>query len=197
MLIKDNLKQDKFKIKIIEGKCSGGYFYVFSCSKGEDPYEISYTDKDIFCLDETFSFPYVYFFLENYFDKSIQRKEIFEDYIIEKEIFDWWDDNLFTYDSINAVLSEIDKAIYLLENDYENSELDKLKAFLIEDYYIVSVGDENGYIGVEPNWSLEEKQQFVNDNIHYLIDFYKRFIVRLEQMMRNSSDCDFICFSGP
>ncbi len=184
-----------YQIIIEEGKLSGGYFMVFPVRNNPNENEVFATnDEDIFCLDVTFSFPYVVFFFKKYFDASIQFRRY--QGIDDSQDFDFFGENIFSYQSIKQVLNEIKKITFLLKTDYHNQKLNDLKAYLTEYYYIENPNDK-GYISVKRSDTDEEKRIFVEENIHYLIDFYQRFIARMELMLQRSPDYQYICFSGP
>nr|MCR4819872.1 hypothetical protein [Elusimicrobiales bacterium] len=74
----------------------------------------------------------------------------------------------------------------MLENDLENPALDKLK-------------DSIAQGGADPQYpkSKEEKLKAIKENVPVAIDFYRRLSARLEDMMKNAPDYEFICFMGP
>ena len=86
------------------------------------------------------------------------------------------------------MLAEIRKIVFLLETDYDNLELEPYKKSFSAYKFT------NDY---EWNSTQEEKEKIIHDNIHVAIDFYNRFVCRMEQMMEASSDYEMISFMGP
>lgn len=43
----------------------------------------------------------------------------------------------------------------------------------------------------------DQKAEWIKNHKHIAIDFYERFVERMETIMRESKGCDTIVFSGP
>lgn len=205
-------RKQYYQIEICEGKQSGGYFFIYPAiqsRKYDTVFSLSSYPKNLISLDEDFAFPYIYFFLQKYFDESL-NKEVHACYnkcirhcgdihYCEYGSFNWWDSNYFTVDSIRQLLTEIRHITNLLEQDFDNNKLTELKCFLKDKYSIcTSLGDYPRFtIGIEHDMTESEKEQFIVKHIEFLIDFYRKFCQRMEQMLDNAIGYNLICFEGP
>lgn len=188
-----------YEIEIIDGFERGANFWIGACKSENDKSDkFSYFDhvSDIsgITLDEVFAFPYVSWFIEKYFEPSIQPYN--DEY--ECNGFNWWGENYYTYDSVKVVIGDLKELIYLLQK----KAFHMTKVIEWQDN-VIRYGFD--YIFLEKfnlysEWrSLDKagKYKFIENNCDIFINFYIRFINKMEKMMRDNSDCDLICFSGP
>ena len=172
-----NIKQ----IIIAEGHMTGGYFEINPLNRveisekhpfGADNYYKESIDIDFLDIED-----YLYYFLTEYFDYNydygkmrLEHSEGFEPYL---------EFNLYTYETMHKMLSDIQSCADMLENDFENPALDKLK----ESFH---------------RWNKHiEKSEEIKEKTPIAIDFYRRLVPRLQAMMNNAPDYEFICFFGP
>lgn len=199
-----------YRIDIIEGLKSGGNFTIFPIENalGIDGcyYRTKQDNKNhIITLDETFSFPFIFFFLKKYFDISIQNRktELLTDDngdemdFTPDEVFYWWGCNYYSYDEIKIILKEIKKYSEYLISDFENPELDEFKEYLIDNHFD-SLFIQRFYPNLQwEELTKDEQNDFIKAHSYILVDFYQRLGEHFEKMMSSSSDCKFICFAGP
>lgn len=111
----------EYQIEILE--TGGATFAVYAVNEvlyWEDP-AMKYS-KDVFHLEEDLIFPYLYFFIKDHFDSSIQNREYgyFEnddeddDWIEPEYDFDGWGENYYTYASIQMIIKEIKETLQLI-----------------------------------------------------------------------------------
>ena len=85
------------------------------------------------------------------------------------------------------MLLDIVEMTWLLENDYYNPKLDELKN-RFKTYYMTNEDE------IDHN---DNSPEAIKRNIGCVIDFYKRFVIRMKYMMESYPSCDVICFEGP
>lgn len=181
----------KHQIEIIEGHDCSSYFWIMPVkliSKHEE-WDIDveeYRDEEI-SIDEIYVYSFLYYFLEQYFDSSIQ--EPFRDTRIETLDFLWnLEYNVFTYDSIRNMLKKIREYSHLLKTDFDNPALNELKKrFSPSDF-------DNEYFRYKNPPGEEET---IRNNIYVATEFYERFCDRMESMMAYAPQFDLISFMGP
>lgn len=196
-----------YQIEIIDGFESGGNFWIAPTIQNESEdfgicfYVREHEKRNGITLDDTFSFPYIYFFLKPYFDFSIQgRKDSYLEngqVIRAEQGFYWWGNNYYAYENIRKMLGEIRGTIHLLINHFDSSRLNEWKAFIRDegfDYLFLS------RFYPDLNWgslSESEQNQFIKEHCYIFIDFYFRFIDKIELMMKNNPQYNLIYFAGP
>ena len=172
-------------ILISEGKrWHGGFLSVYPLNRTE----ISENNPfgTLKCLKELISIDYyqiskcMAYFLIKYFDYDYDYGEMRMEHSDGYEEYDEF--NLYSYATMRKMLEDIKKCAYLLENDFENPDLDSLKTYF---YY------------QNERKTAEEKQEEIKQLTPIAIDFYRRIVPRLEAMMKNAPDYEFICFFGP
>ncbi|OBW93084.1 hypothetical protein QV01_03060 [Gallibacterium genomosp. 3] len=184
------LEKSLFQIEIIDEISYGPNFLIFPTSNQE--YD-SYKNKKMgITLDED-NFVYIYWFLLPYFDWSIQNRDF---YFIQDKEFDWYDDNYFIYNSIRKFLYDLKTIVTLLIDHPHSNKLIKFKQNLKE--YGFYLFQQKFYPNMIWNdLSDNEKEDFINQHNYVFIDFYLRFIEKMEILMRDNPNEKFICFSGP
>lgn len=174
------------QVFICNGRDAGGTFWIVpinSDSKLDD--QFPFFDNFGISIDDYWVEDYLSEFLYQYFDPSIQ--EVNEDYPKERKHFDWYDVNLYTFDSIKKMLSDIRRAADLLVNDYDHPELEQIKKHLPWHLYTDKHSDE---------LTETEKNALRQKGVPIAVDFYQRFIDRMEKMMALPGR-DMISFAGP
>lgn len=182
----------KFEIEIKEGHDSSSYFWFrpVTVKLGE-----KIRDEDVTELDEEFSIEesdvecFLAYFFYNHFDNElIYNKRRFEDGLGFINGFEWYlTYNFFTYESVRALVEDIESVAELLKADFDNPALtDVKKSFSI---FYMCPSDDKDYI--------EENSANIGKHIDVVIDFYKRFAKRILQMLDNNPDTDLISIMGP
>ncbi|MCD8089225.1 MAG: hypothetical protein LUD81_01120, partial [Clostridiales bacterium] len=88
---------------------------------------------------------------------------------------------------IKDMLSEISEKAQLLSEDYENPQLADLKNNF-SPYYMTM---DDKYLDDEYNETV------VKENIETVIDFYSRFVKRMNKMMEDNPETNLISIMGP
>ena len=99
--------------------------------------------------------------------------------------------NIIKVNDIKNMLKEMRVLSELLVTDYDDVALQNIKKYFS---YSTFLPKHNCY---NIDVSKEERQQVIRNNICIAKDFYDRFILRMEIMMRECSECDAIMFMGP
>ena len=180
---------DKAQITIVEGHDSSSFFWIMPVKQVERSDE-NWTGVDEYCeeeisIEEGDMDEFLYYFLEEYFDPDFP-------YTCRDHCgngFEWnLEYNIYTYDSIRKMLSDIKEHSDLLKRDYDNPKLEGLKKYFhassfLQDYYHI------------PNPPPDD--EIIKDNIDVAISFYERFCRRMEAMMDHAPQYELISFMGP
>lgn len=128
-------------------------------------------------------------FLDKYFDKAYPYGNIRNSFSEPK--FDWYSFyNFYTYETIEKMLDEIENCARLLAEDFDNPALEEVKSnFRVCTFY---PGDDYYRVRL----TSEEEVQIIRDNIHLAVDFYRRFVKRMRQMMQAAPEYTLINFMG-
>ncbi len=180
---------DLHQIIIIEGHDSGEYFSIMPVKLSSlSRYNTKEYQKEEISIEEGYVSAFLYYFLDKYFDESLPYGENGEG----QGKFEWYlVDNLYSYETITRMLQDIEKCADLLEHDYENPYLSGLK----ERYKWYDFVPHEEIWNKKP--SDREAGTIIRDNIHFVTDFYRRFVRRMKAMMDNTPDYDLITFIGP
>ena len=119
------------QVPIIEGHDESSYFWIMPVKhakkdKGNwraiDEYhkeEISIAEDDVL--------EFLYYFLDKYYDKNCPYGECLEECFSNE--FKWnLEYNIYTYDSMQAMIDDVRHMTQMLLDDYDNPELDLLKS---------------------------------------------------------------------
>lgn len=179
------------QITIVEGHDCSSYFWIMpvkAISKEQEwkvkveeyrPEQISIEEDDVSRM--------LYYFLDQIYDSSLQ--EPFRDTRLYDLDFQWnLEYNVFTYDSIRKMIETIREYTYLLQTDYDNPELDELKAC----FHPGQFDSEYYYYQEQP-----DREATIRKNIYVAIEFYERFCDRMETMMEYAQQFNLISFMGP
>lgn len=175
------------QIVITPGHASGGSMWITPvCSiereDGDCP-EKRYANWAI-SMDDDICYEFLGKLLYRYFDRSQQKREEYDD-----QGFDWYGSNRYTYETIQKMLADIKMISGLLEQDFDAPELEEIKA----NYHAYTFGARD----LDEPLTDEQKTEWIKNHKHIAIDFYERFVERMETIMRESKGCDTIVFSGP
>lgn len=189
-----------YQIKTLEQ--GGATFAIYAVNLTLDCQDYDWsTSSDVLYLREGETFPYLYYFLNKNFKKSLQFLPPYfsptKDWLWSEEKFEWYDNNYYTFEQIQIVLQDIRNHIVLLKNDFNNPALDDLKQlFLVQqiDYDFLDLF----YPDLQFDTLTKGEQiAFIQTHLPIIIDFYERIIARLDKMMKDNPHLNFICFSGP
>ena len=209
------LGRDIFKreIRIVDGHDSSSYFWIMPVRV------IDLTDTDgidnvaemrscEISIEENDVAQYLTPFLNKYFDGTIEanRRRV-DDYWKEedgsehyryKEGFEWYSTyNFYTFEAVRKMLDDIKDTILALslgqDNEY-TEELKKKRGFAT--YKLLYARDLNQEQIDEYNANRPTED---DTEINLIVDFYYRFIYRMEYMLKVSEEkgYDLISFMGP
>jgi len=165
-------KNGKGQLEIIEGHDGGSYFWIMPvkqyASRMEGCCGVEEFKQEEISIEEYDIFRYLYYFLNRYFDSTLP-------YVCRDEWcgsgFQWnLEHNLYSYESMRRIITEIRKASEKLKNNYNDPSLEDLKSQM----------------------NVENCQE-----IPAVLDFYDRFCRRMEVMMSNAPQYMLISFMGP
>lgn len=193
-------------IKIVEGHNSSSHFWIM-------PVKIKDMNKNTNDIDNVDEYRKLEISIEEEDVDSYLRPillEIFNDELPEnkkREIdlvhyinpeaystFEWYlTYNFFTFEDIEELINRIKRISKLLKNDYNNVELDRIK--LNYDWLIYGLAEYDR----KREYSIEEKDKMIKENIDLIIDFYERFIKYMEIMKNEGKEKGYnlISFMGP
>lgn len=183
----------KNQITIVEGHDSTSYFWIMPVKhvpKSEEYWcGIQEYRQEKISIEEDDVGVFLYYFLDKYFDCNYPYGDSRE---CCGNHFEWnLEYNIYTYETMCAMLADIEHCCYLLKTDYDNVELDGLKAKF--HYYPFSPVR----IPLDRRLTEEEEQAIIRDNIHVATEFYDRFVSRMRGMMQHATDYNLISFMGP
>ncbi len=194
-------------IEIIEGHDPSSYFWIMpvkikDINKNTDDVdnveecrelEISIEEEDI----RSYLFPLLLEFFNDELEENKKRNVDMNYYYIRPEVgssFEWnLTYNYYTYEDIESLIQKIKYISELLETDYNNPELDEIK----KDYdwlkYDLPEYDR------KKDYLKEEIDKLIENNKHYIIYFYSRFIKYMENMIKVGREKGYtlISFMGP
>lgn len=179
------------QVEIVEGHDSGGYFWIMPVRPSEEARfgMEEYREEEI-SIDELDISAFLQFFLHKYFDDSFPYQKYCP--YRESNHFEWnLEYNLYSYDTVDLMLQDIEECAELFEHEFENPYLDYLKHGY--KWYNFAPGELNWL--EKPN--EKEAMNIIKDNIHIATDLYRRFAKRVRAMMENAPDYEYISFMGP
>lgn len=154
--------------------------------------------KEAISIEDEYVSQFLCFFLNKRFNKELslafRKANGYEEEYSEK--FEWYlTYNVYTYEAIQDMVTEIKEMKTLLATDYYNPRLDGLKEYFC---YLSLCSDEKIEINLDKmpstSWWYEEALKVKS---YLVIDFYKRFIYYMEKMMKMTPACSAIAFVGP
>lgn len=195
------LGRDIFKneIRIVDGHDDSSYFWimpvrVIDYSDTENLDSVAKMRSSEISIGEDDVSQYLAPFLYKYFDEELEANKSRAD----AQGFEWYlTHNFFTFDSMLNILNDMSDTIDALGSGRENEFTAKLteKRDTVT-YLLPDVGDmsENQSKAYHANRPTEDTTE-----IDLIIDFYRRFIYRMEYMMKvgNENGYDLISFMGP
>ena len=194
-------RKDIRQVPILEGTDLGGYFMIVPTVVEDRAIDSNYswstedTYKNTIMIDEIDVQPFLFYFLEKYFDEDYNKKYAGRDSYDSSIGFEHYaDPNLYSYPVMKKMLQEIEVKTRLLKEDFENPELKEM----IDDFSISHfLPDELWDLPHQEGWNEEKKREIIRNNLGIALDFYGRFVKRVRKLMERNPDADCICFTGP
>lgn len=175
-------------LEIREGPYEEEYFWIMpvkllNAEPNGDLRKIQFFPKGQISIDVDYIICFLRVFVEKYLNKDLYFK-VWGNHF-EFEGFEWFGENIYSYSDMKKMLKEITETAKLLEKDYDNPILDQFKKDYNYHYLIYS------HI---PGLTEEGENNVIKKNIDVLTDFYRRFVKRIEMMMKQYPDCTHIAF---
>lgn len=203
----------KKEIKIVDGHDTSSYFWimpvrVIDYSNTDDIDNVSEMRSVEISIEEDDVNQYLTPFLYKYFDDNLEANKRRVDYYREDNDgneqnsyingFEWYlTPNFYTFDSITNILNDIYDTIDALSTGRDNEYTAKLKekrgTVTYKLLYAKDITDNN-IKEYNDNRPTENETE-----IELIIDFYRRFIYRMEYMMKVGKEKGYnlISFMGP
>lgn len=189
----------KKEIDIIDGHNGSSYFWiqpvrVIDYSDTNDLDNVAEMSSAEISIEQDDVDQYLWPFLDKYYDDELEANKHRED----AHGFEWYlTHNFFTFDSVRDILKDIENTIDVLDSGRENE-------------YTVRLREKRGTATFELIYArnlTDEQIKEYNENrpkeddteTELIIDFYHRFIYRMEYMMTvgKENGYDLISFMGP
>lgn len=179
------------QIMIVEGHDYSSYFWIMPVMPSKEAIlKMKECQEEEISIEENDIYDFLYYFLKKYFDPSFPYDKSRSDF--GEIVFEWnLEYNLYSYDTMNKMLNEIEECAELLDSDFDNPRLSGLKEYF--KWY--------DFIDDDDKWAKKtdkaKAEEIIKRNIHVAADFYKRFIRRIRSMMKNAPEYNLISFMGP
>ena len=186
------------QIIIEEGHDYGSCFWIMPVKQlsswNEGNYGVEEFEEEEISIEEDDVLEFLGCFLGKYFDeefKYISRASYYEG------VFgDHLEHNIYTYDTVRAMIAEIRSVAEMLRNDFDNPALTELKSCFCPFRFSRDKNTDKDIEAIH-DMNLQEKNELFRANIGMVIDFYERFCRRMEAMMEHAPQYDQISFMGP
>ena len=192
--------KDVHQIPILEGTDYGSYFMIVPTMAEEQEIDSSFSwetknyYKKRIMIEEDDVRSFLFYFLYKYFDEDYNKKYADRDPYDSVRFESYLDPNLYSYPTMKEMLQEIEEKARLLQEDFENPELNEL----IDDFSIsYFLPNELWDLPHQEDWNEEKRREIIRNNLGIAIDFYARFVSRVRKLMERNPDSDCICFTGP
>lgn len=192
--------KDVQQIPILEGTDYGSYFMIVPTMAEEQEIDSSFSwetknyYKKRIMIEEDDVKSFLFYFLYKYFDEDYNKKYADRDPYDSVRFESYLDPNLYSYPTMKKMLQDIEEKTKLLQEDFENPELNELIDGFAISYFLP---DELWDLPNQEDWNEEKRREIIRDNLGIALDFYARFVKRLRKLMERNPDSDCICFSGP
>lgn len=192
--------KDVHQIPILEGTDYGSYFMIVPTMAEEQEIDSSFSwetknyYKKRIMIEEDDVRSFLFYFLYKYFDEDYNKKYADRDPYDSVRFESYLDPNLYSYPAMKEMLLEIEEKARLLQEDFENPELNELIDGFAISYFLP---DELWELPHQEDWNEKKRRQIIRDHLGIAIDFYARFVSRVRKLMERNPDCECICFSGP
>ena len=182
--LKDNTISQK-GIEIVNGRDGGGTFWIIGIGDKEERIsKISNLDCFGMSIEDYHVEEFLSAFLYKYFDSSIQDR-----YGYMEDAFDWYGINLYTFENMKQMVSDIRRAMHLIQNDYNNPALEEIKSYW---RYYQYLDQDKAKDEITP----EEINELRKNAIPIAVDFYERFCDRMDHMLKIPGN-NIMSFAGP
>ena len=192
--------KDVHQIPILEGTDYGSYFMIVPTMAEEQEIDSSFSwetknyYKKRIMIEEDDVRSFLFYFLYKYFDEDYNKKYADRDPYDSVRFESYLDPNLYSYPAMKEMLLEIEEKARLLQEDFENPELNELIDGFAISYFLP---DELWNLPHQEDWNEKKRRQIIRDHLGIALDFYARFVSRVRKLMERNPDCECICFSGP
>ena len=192
--------KDVHQIPILEGTDYGSYFMIVPTMAEEQEIDSSFSwetknyYKKRIMIEEDDVRSFLFYFLYKYFDEDYNKKYADRDPYDSVRFESYLDPNLYSYPAMKEMLLEIEEKARLLQEDFENPELNELIDGFSISYFLP---DELWNLPHQEDWNEKKRRQIIRDHLGIALDFYARFVKRVRKLMERNPDCECICFSGP
>ena len=192
--------KDVQQIPILEGTDYSSYFMIVPTMAEEQEIDSSFSwetknyYKKRIMIEEDDVRSFLFYFLYKYFDEDYNKKYADRDPYDSVRFESYLDPNLYSYPTMKEMLQEIEEKARLLQEDFENPELNEL----IDDFSIsYFLPNELWDLPHQEDWNEEKRREIIRNNLGIAIDFYARFVSRVRKLIERNPDCECICFTGP
>ena len=192
--------KDVQQIPILEGTDYSSYFMIVPTMAEEQEINSSFSwetknyYKKRIMIEEDDVRSFLFYFLYKYFDEDYNKKYADRDPYDSVRFESYLDPNLYSYPAMKEMLLEIEEKARLLQEDFENPELNELIDGFAISYFLP---DELWNLPHQEDWNEKKRRQIIRDHLGIALDFYARFVSRVRKLMERNPDCECICFSGP
>ena len=175
-------------------------------SRNNRNYRIGEHKSEEISIDEDAVEYFLQYFLRKHYNRNLSvkyTKLANPEYYNEE--FEWnLEHNVYTYDGVREMLREIRESANLMEKDFHDLSLDKVKENFphwLNDIAWASYCDylKNNENGERAEWVQGKSWEscWTDTDIAAVVDFYRRFCIRMEKMMECSPEFCEISFMGP
>ncbi|MCL2147621.1 MAG: hypothetical protein FWH52_07420, partial [Synergistaceae bacterium] len=190
--VKESFKPVR-QIVIVEGHDYSSYYWIQPVkqlsSQDEGDYGFEEFEEGKISIEQDDVFQFLRHFLLKYFDEKFEYIDRASYY--EGVFADYLEHNIYTYDTVRAMIAEIRTVADMLINDFDNPDLAEVKSYFSP--YTFYEKKNRRAVDITP----EEKNEIFRANIDIAIDFYERFCRRMESMMAHAPQYNQISFMGP
>lgn len=181
-----------FQIEIKEGHDPSSYFWfkpVVVKDTERVTYEATIELDDEFSIEEGDVDCFLAYFLFKYFDENlIFNKNRYESYYYFQGGFEWYlTHNYYTYSTLEDMLNEISDVANRLEANFDDPVLVEVK----KKYSIFYLCPQDSEDWIKGNTDSIRKYKGL------VVDFYRRFVIRLRKMMADNPSTNLISIMGP
>lgn len=195
--IKEGVNMKEYEIEIKEGHDGSSYFWIMPvkiidyCDTDDLTNVEEYRKVEISIEEENVG-AFLHPFLKEFFDSNLKANKN-RNNVNDK--FEWnLTHNYYSFENMHKMIEKINIVADLLINDYYNNMLD--------DYiknYISYIGLLIPSYDYNKMYTEEEDKEFIKNHVNIIVNFYKRFVSYLNNMLKESSEYgyDLISFMGP
>ena len=178
----------KFEVPIGEGFSGGAAHHIFPVDKQGVAQEESGIS-----LDEDDAASFLYYFFHKYFDKNLRENVERDEF---ETFFNWRGENYYTLQSMRLMLGDMRETSLTLKVNYDDPMLEPIK----ESFSLYEITSRDNPVR-ERLWQLSsvEQNEEIKNRLDIILDFYDRFIARIEKMLNDAEikGGQLVCFDGP